>query len=129
MNTIKWVTIIARIVVVCTCTTSYATTFEQEYYSDGNDHFMYPEPEIESGGTHTFFVNHVSYGYYNYVAYKRSSSLGLYFQIWTDSTSTGWDPSFSTYVSPGYQVKLVIYDGNWSVVKSVYYCTTVPTFE
>ncbi len=95
---------------------AYAETYEQTYYSDGNDHFM--DVQLESGGTHSFFVNHVPLGSYNYVAYKNTG--GGYTEIWSDSTSTGWDPKFSTYVNSGYKVKLVIYDGNWNV-KSVYY--------
>ena len=94
----------------------YAATYEQTYHADGADHFMHVS--LESGGTHSFFVNGVPWGNYNYVAYRDTGSG--YTQIWSDSTSTGWDPTFSAYVSPGYKVKLVIYDGSWNV-KSVYY--------
>jgi len=95
---------------------AHATTYEQTYYDDGDDHFM--DVYLESGGTHSFFVNGVPVGSYNYVAYKDTGSG--YNEIWSDSTSIGWDPTFSTYVSDGYIVKLVIYDGSWDV-KSVYY--------
>jgi len=97
-------------------TAAHATTYEQTYYADGADHFK--DVYLAGGGTHSFFVNGVPWGSYNYVGYKNTGSG--YTQIWSDSTSTGWDPTFSTYVSPGYKVKLVIYDGSWNV-KSVYY--------
>ncbi|MCK5506014.1 MAG: hypothetical protein KAJ10_12680, partial [Thermodesulfovibrionia bacterium] len=87
---------------------AHATTYEQTYYADGADHFM--NVYLESGGTHSFFVNGVPYGSYNYVAYKDTGSG--YSEIWSDSTWTGWDPTFSTYVTPGNKVKLVIYDGS-----------------
>ena len=97
-------------------TTAHATTYEQTYYADSADHFK--DVYLAGGGTHSFFVNGVPWGSYNYVGYKNTGSG--YTQIWSDSTSTGWDPTFSTYISPGYKVKLVIYDGSWNV-KSVYY--------
>lgn len=119
-------TIFAGLLICFFCVLSssaYATTYEQTYYDDGADHFM--DVYLESGGTHSFLVNGVPNDLippytanYNYVAYKDTGSG--YTEIWSDSTSTGWDPTFSTYVSPGYKVKLVIYDGGWNV-KSVYY--------
>ena len=93
-----------------------AATYTHTYYADGADHFM--NVYLDSGGTHTFAVNGVPWGSYNYEAYKNTGSG--YYSIWSDSTSTGRDPSFSTYATPGYTVKLVIYDGSWNV-KSVYY--------
>ena len=115
----------ALIWAICIILTSpaFSETYEQTYYADGDDHFMYVY--LQSGGTHSFLVNGVPNdtippftANYNYVAYKNTGSG--YSEIWSDSTSTGWDPTFSTYVSPSYKVKLVIYDGNWNV-KSVYY--------
>ena len=93
-----------------------ADTFTQTYYADGADHTM--NVYLQSSGTHTFAVDGVPWGTYNYVGYRDSGSG--YTQVYSDSTTTGWDPSFSTSVAAGYKVKLVVYDGNWNV-KSVYY--------
>lgn len=106
-----------------------ATTYEMSYYSDGKDHFYSPTIYLTTGGTHTFFVNGVPWGTFNYAGYKDTGSG--YSEIWSDKTTTGYDPSFSTYVAGGNKVKLVIWDGNWNV-KSVYYWyiysdTTPPT--
>ena len=53
-----------------------ATTYEMPYYSDGADHFYTPPIYLESGGTHSFFVNGVPWGSYNYVAFKDTGSGG-----------------------------------------------------
>ena len=73
---------------------AHATTYEQTYYADGADHFK--NVYLESGGTHSFFVNGVPTGTYNYVAYRDIATGNGYTEIWNDSTITGWDPTFST---------------------------------
>ncbi len=93
-----------------------ATTFQQSYVADGADHST--NVFITSSGTHSFFVNGVPTGTYNYAAYKNTG--GGYVEFWNDSTTTGWDPTATTSVSPGDVIKLTIWDGNWNV-KSVYY--------
>jgi len=98
-------------------TNAYAETYEQTYYADGKDHSQ--NVTLSSGGTHSFLVNGVPFGTYNYVAYRNTGSG--YVEIWSDSTSTGWDPTVTTFVDNGYIIKLVIYDGSWNNVKSVYY--------
>lgn len=114
----KYLWLLAIVIISFFAAGAQATTYQMTYYADGADHFYTPTIYLTSGGTHTFSVNGVPYGSYNYVAYKDTGSG--YTEIWSSSTSIGYDPSFSTYVSPNYKVKLVIYDGSWNV-KSVYY--------
>ena len=110
--------IILLLLSIFLATSAQATTYTQTYYADGDDHFYSPSIELTSSGTHSFSVDGVPWGTYNYVAYYKTS--GDYTEIWSSSTTTGYDPTFSYYVGPGYRMKLVIYDGSWNV-KSVYY--------
>jgi Putative binding domain, N-terminal/Bacterial pre-peptidase C-terminal domain/Viral BACON domain len=95
----------------------YADTFTQQYYSDGAEHIAYVSAQP---GTHTFTVNGVPYGSFNYECYyKISSSAPAWTFIAGNSSSTGWDPLWElTELNPGNIIKFVIYDVNWNV-KSV----------
>ena len=61
----------------------HATTFEQTYIADGRDHSV--SVYINGTGTHSFFVNGVPYGTYNYAAYWNTGSGSV--EFWSDRTA------------------------------------------
>ena len=87
----------------------------QQYDGCGGDHVQYITGSV-GGSTFTFLVNGVPFGSFNYEIYYRTAASASWSFLNSSSSSVGWDPSW-TYsgIYPGYQFKIITYNGGWTV--------------
>ena len=80
----------------------HAATYEQKYYADGNDHIE--NVELSSAGDTFVFCKWRAMGGHTTMPHIKILGAGIRSSGKMDTT-TGWDPTASTYVSDGYKIK------------------------